>query len=255
MPKKQISTLLLCLACMLAGCTGSQFHLIVPTTPTPAQSTDAHYGTPDEAITAYFAALAQGDPAKILHVCAVNEMSERFDFAGSIDRLQVFLPNQSLAPTDDPFYVEINKMQLSAQILNQVKMLSYSLLSQEAVDTGAPIIKMDVERVKQFQQDVDPKRLAGIQVEKIDLPNKAIMQESKYLENAAKTARIYGADEMTERVVLFSFEENEYLLGFTLLRYGESWKISSATSPLAGTSAMGVVQKTTLEEFENMTGQ
>ncbi|MFN8444415.1 MAG: hypothetical protein U0175_26765 [Caldilineaceae bacterium] len=255
MPKKQIPILLLLLIWLLAGCTGAQFHLIVPMTPTPTQATDELYSTPDEAVTAYFAALSQADPTKLLQASAVEEMSERFDFAASIDRLQAFLPTQSLAPTADPFYVELNKIQLSSQILNQVKMFSYSLLSQEAVDKGSPIIQMGAERVAQFQHDVDPSRLAAIQVERIDLPNKAIMQESKYLENAAKIARIYGADEMTERVVLFSFEEKEYLLGFTLLRYGETWKISSATSPLAGTSATGVAQPTTLEEFESMTSQ
>lgn len=258
MPKHRISILTLLLTWALTGCTGTQIHLIVPTTPTPAsisQVSEVIFNTPEAAVTAYFAALAQGDPSKILQVCAVDEMSERFDFALYIDRLQAFLPIQSLAPTDYPFYVELNKMQLSSQILNQAKLFTYSLLSQEAVDTGSPILKMDSERVAQFQQDVDPSRLAGIQVEKIDLPNKAIMQESKYLENAAKLAHIYGADEMTERVVLFSFEENEYLFGFTLLRYGDTWKISSATSPLAGTSAIGVAQPTTLEEFERLTGQ
>ena len=69
------------------------------------------------------------------------------------------------------------------------------------------------------------------------------MNDARYLENAARLASIYGADESTERVALFSFEGNYYYLGFTLLRYGDNWKISSQTSPLAGTSALGTASE------------
>jgi hypothetical protein len=34
------------------------------------------------------------------------------------------------------------------------------------------------------------------------------MNSAQYLENAGQIARIYGADESTERVALFSFEQN-----------------------------------------------
>jgi len=63
---------------------------------------------------------------------------------------------------------------------------------------------------------------------------------------------VYGADESTERVALFSFEGQDHYVGFMLLRYGDNWKISRQDSPLAGTNALGVPQKTTPAEFKKL---
>ena len=223
----------------------------IPPTPTPEQAISVVFNTPEEAIAHYFEGLAQADPDKILQACAIDEMSENFNFDLNIERMGLLLPTESLSPTEDPFYVEANKMQLSAQIFTRVKMFAYSLLSSETVDEGMPI-QMDPERTANFVQDINPERLARLEVKQVELPDETLMNSDRYLENSATLAGIYGADELTERVVLFSFEENDYLLGFTLLRYDDTWKISSQTSPLAGTSAQGTPQQTSVEEFESM---
>jgi hypothetical protein len=161
-------------------------------------------------------------------------------------------PSLSLSPTDYPLYVEANKLQLSSQVMNRVKLFTYSLLSSEAVDTGMVITQVDAERVTRFTQYVDPKRLASLELQKIGLPDKTLMNSAQYLENADQIARIYGADESTERVALFSFEQNHYYMGFTLLRYGDNWKISGQFSPIAETNILGTPQTTTVEEFERV---
>jgi len=51
---------------------------------------------------------------------------------------------------------------------------------------------------------------------------------------------VQGADELTERVALVMLEGQGYLVGFTLLRYGDGWKVSSQSPPLAGTPSTGV---------------
>ena len=249
MQKKRVIILMACLALMTAGCSGTG-----TTATAPDQASNVAFKTPEEAITHYFEGVAQSDIHKIAQACAIDEMSEKFKFDQYTERLRAFLPVQSQSPAEYPFYVEINKMQLSSQIFNRVKMFAYSLLSSEKVDEGATIV-LDAEateRISQFIKDVDPKGLAQLELKTIGLPNKKLMNDARYLENAAKLASIYGADESTERVALFSFEGNYYYLGFTLLRYGDNWKISSQTSPLAGTSALGTPQKTTVEEFESM---
>jgi len=211
------------------------------------------FKTPEEAITSYLEGVAQSDIHKISQACAINEMSEKFKFDLYTGEWMggAFNPFQSLAPTDYPFYVETNKMQLSSQIFSRVKILVYSLLSSEKED-GSLIMGMDAERINSFMKDIDPKRLSSLGVKEIGLPSKTLMSSAKYQANAAKMASIYGADESTERVALFSFEGNYYYLGFSLLRYGDNWKISNQISNLAGTSALGTPQKTTIEEFESM---
>jgi hypothetical protein len=245
MQKRQVLIFIVCLALLTA------FYSRVVTTVTAQNQIDVVFKTPEEAITFYLEGVAQGDVQKSLQACAINEMSENFKFDLYIERVQAFSPFQTLAPSNSPFYVELNKAQLSSQISNQLKVFAFSLLSSEPVSDGK-IIRMDIEKATSFMQDVDPKRLAQIEVKKIDLPNKIHMNSAKYLEATAKIASTYGADESTERAVLFSFEQNYYYIGFTLLRYGENWKISSQNSVMANTNALGVPVKTTLEAFESM---
>jgi len=216
------------------------------------QATTVMFKTPEDAVTTYLEGVAQGDFRKIMQACAIDEMGENFKFDLYIDRLQAFQPFQSQAPANYPLFVELNKAQISAQISSQVKILYYSLLSTEDVSSGKTIVKLDAERVNTFIKAVDPKKLSKLEVKKIAPPNKTLMNTARYIDNAAKIARVQGADESTERVALFSFEQNYYFLGFSLLRYGDNWKISSQASALANTSVLGAPVKTTPEKFESM---
>lgn len=218
------------------------------------QTNPVSFPTPEDAITAYMAGLTQQDPSQLLRACAIEEMSNHFDFAGYTERLQAMLLVTALAPAEYPFYVAINQQQLSAQLLNQAKNFSFALLSAEAVD-GRTIPDVNPDRVTHFIQDVDPARLAALQVEQIGVPNPALLEGNRYQENAKKMAAVYGATESTERVVLFSFADEYYMLGFTLLRYGDTWKISSQTSPLSNTSALGTPTPTTVDDFESLTAR
>ena len=250
MQKNRISILILFLALFAAGCsrkdnTGTAF-----TGQALDQASEVAFKTPEEAITYYLDGIAQNDIRKILQASAVNEMGGKFKFDLYVERLGAINPRDDLSPTEYPFYSEINKMNISSEILNQVKNLSYSLLSSEKMDGST--FPADAERANRFIKEVDPQRLSRLEIKKISLPDKTVMNDARYLEIAAKDARSYGADELTERLVLFSFEQNYYYLGFTLLRYGANWKISSQVSPIGDTNPLGMAKKTTEEGFESV---
>ncbi len=247
MQKKRILILITGLALLVTAIGGASL-AAAPSN----QTSTVTFSTPEDAITSFFEGLTQSDFNKILQACALNEISENFRFDTNIDRVQAFLPSQSYAPTDYPFYVELNKAQMASRIASEVKILAYSLLSTQEIDYSQTT-RMDVDTAVSFMNEVDPARLADVEVQKIGLPNPAVMSSDRYKENAVKIARVYGADDSTERVVLFTFEQNYYMLGFTLLSYGENWKISILSSPIAGTSPLGDPVKTTKEEFESMT--
>lgn len=251
------SMLVVFLALITASCSGTGAgpsprvtNTIIPSaTPTVP---DAMFKTPEDAINAYIQGVAQADTSKVLQACAINEMSEKFRFDLYTERLKALMPSQSLAPANSPFYVEANKAQLTAQVLNRVKILVYGLLSSEKVDDGSVIAIMDTERINNFMKDVDPKKLASLKIEKISPPNKTLMSSASHQNVATQNALAYGADESTERVALFSFAQNYYYVGFTLLRYGENWKISSQTSALGNANTLGAPTKTTVDKFESM---
>lgn len=256
-----IATLLVA-ATLLTGCTGVTITInratpvaIAAAVPEPTAIPDASssllYSTPETAITAYLDGVKRQDISAILAASAIDEPAEQFDFQAYADRLQAMPLVTSPAPAEYPFYAEMNRVRRQNEILNQVRNLAYSLLSAETIDGGI-IANPGSERVQTFVTDVDPSRLSGIKLVKTGAPSPSLLSSDRFQQNAAKQAAIYGADELTERVALLAFEDKNYLLGFTLLRYGDSWKVMYQTSNLAGTSALGTVEATTPEEFASL---
>ncbi len=249
-------------AALLTGCSGVTITInhatpmaiaaaVPEPTAVPDASPSALYSTPEAAITAYLDGVKQQDISAIFAASALDEPAEQFDFQAYADRLQAMPLVTSPAPAEYPFYAEMNRVRRQNEILSQVRNLAYSLLSAETIDGGI-IANPGSERVQAFVTDVDPSRLSGIELVQIGAPSPNLLTSTRFQENAAKQAAIYGADELTERVALLSFEDKDYLLGFTLLRYGNSWKVTYQTSNLAGTSALGTVEPTTPEEFAGL---
>lgn len=217
------------------------------------ETNNVSLATPEEAITFFMQGVVQGDVSQIKQACAVDEMSAGFKFDLFVDYVQ-YLTLQTPAPSDYPFYAELNKAQFSGKILNQVKYLAYGLLVPENEVVEGRTVLMDTEAITQFMAAVDPARLAQLQIKQIGLPVPDIANSERNLGNWNRYAQLYEADEYTERVVLLLFEGDYYYMGFTLYRYGENWKISSATSTLANTTPLGVPEVTTLEEFQELVG-
>jgi hypothetical protein len=210
------------------------------------------FATPEDAVGAYMAGVAGADLDTVFGAAAIDEVSEGFRFDLQVDRFNAFVPF-SLAPAEYPFYVDVNRALRAEQVARQVLNLSYSLLSSETID-GTVIAPVDQAWAEDFTQDVDPSRLATLTVVDIGIANEAAMQGERYQENAELQASSYGAEELTERVALFYFEGELYYVGFTLVRYGDSWKVLGQTSPMAGTDSLGTAIPTTLDDYEALTG-
>ena len=216
-----------------------------------AQDSDG-FSTPEEAIVEYLAGVADQDVQRILGAVAIDEVSEGYQIAGVIDRLGAFFPVTMPAPAEYPFYADINRAFNTNGILRQALMLSYSLLSDVELG-GEPITGVDAQWGAGFVDDVDPSRLSSLKVVDIRPANASIMSSDRYIEIVARQAALQGADELTERVVLIEFEGDLYGLGFTLARYGDSWKVYSQHSALAGFQSSGAAVPTTVERFERFT--
>jgi hypothetical protein len=209
--------------------------------------------TPEDAVTAYVAGVAAADADAILAATAVDEMAAGFDLQAQAERLKALMLSTGLAPAEYPLFAESNRYQQAALILGQVRSLVYGLLSDEKVD-GTVIAPVDAERVATFVSAVDPSRLAGLSVVDVRQPDPEHTTDERYLATMAQAAAVYGADEMVERLALVELDGATYGLGFTLLRYGDSWGVSSQSSIMGGTSPLGVAEPMTREEFDTRTG-
>ena len=234
---------------VLVSAVGLPAPVAVSTAATVAPSALA---TPEDAIREYLAGVAAADAERILGASAIDEVAEGFRFAENAELLGAFLPIQSLAPAEYGFFADINRAQQAYRILWSVQMLAFGLLSGEEIDPSG-IVPVDREWAASFVERLDPARLAGLEVIDIRFPDADLEHDRRYLENAARRASIYGGDDVTERLVLFSFEDQLYDVGFTLIRHGDAWKVLSQVSPLGNTSGLGTARPATAEDFERGT--
>ena len=78
----------------------------------------------------------------------------------------------------------MNRVRRQNEVLSQVRNLAYSLLSTETID-GSVIANPGSERVQAFVTDVDPSRLAGIELVRIGAPSPDLLSST----TASKTTR------------------------------------------------------------------
>jgi hypothetical protein len=213
------------------------------------------FSTPEEAIEHFVAAVAGNDFKEAMAACAVNEAADNFDAAAYIARLKVITYYMG-APSDYEFYRTLNRAYVLNQITNQLKYFTYSFFDSEAAKAicgGQNYALQDFEKdAAQFVADVDPAVLADLRILRMDLPYPETYNSENNEGNLLNFTATYGADEATDRIVLYELDGETYLGGFTLLRYGNSWKIISLSSAIGGISAYGAVSQITEEAYSGM---
>ncbi|MCZ7449935.1 hypothetical protein O8B93_20335 [Agrobacterium rhizogenes] len=206
--------------------------------------------TPEKAISAYIDAVAHQDFKAIIAATATDKMSAQFDFVAFASRLQMLSASSAMPPTD-PLFIEINRAKFTSQISQQVQLLIYGLMTKDDF-VNNNTMRIDAAGAGDFASMVRADRLKGLSLVKVGIPNPEMMNNKIHQANMALIAGNNGADEMTERVALLSFEENQYAIGFTLLRYGEDWAVLSQTSRAAATNGLGAPGRMSPAGFEQM---
>jgi hypothetical protein len=65
-----------------------------------------------------------------------------------------------------------------------------------------------------------------------------------------KHAALDGVDDKAERYALLSLGRQNYFGAFTLLKFGAAWRLRDFRTILAKNPTPGLVEKTTVEEYE-----
>ena len=238
------------------------FHVFVAAwlfTPGVVCAEEAHFKTPEDAITAYIGAVTRQDLGAILATTSVERKSRNFDFLSQVDR-KASMDVSDPMPATSPFFIEINKSIFSSYIAKQVQFLTYSLMSNNDIVKGKSVgpikiygsVKNNENIAIDFVNIVQSARLSDLSISKIGIPVPNDLNTDRTQANFVKIAKIYGADTMTERVVLLSFNGINFMVGFSLFRYGDEWLVDAQVSNYAGTSMFGTAQRITPAEFDNI---
>ncbi len=217
-----------------------------------AQGETPVFSKPEDAINHFVAALSENDLQKALQACAVEEYAQGYDFAGMMDRMKSFMPIQQMAPSEYGLFAEMNRITAMGMLVNQMKMMVYSFFVPEVKEGITMYVGGGADEAKKFAEAVDPGKLKNLKLLRIDPPMQNILYSEKNIESFQKVAKFYGAQDMTERIVLYELDGKIYLGGFGLLRYGDGWKIQRLYSNLAGSSVAGTVDETTMDAYASL---
>jgi hypothetical protein len=220
-------------------------------------ATAAAFETPEAAVREYGSGGAQADVAQVLEATAVDEIAEGYRLEQMVDQLEVFHPALP-GPVHDPFFADIQRAVWTERLLVQTQSLAYGLLAPETLTAvaflGEAIDGVDAAWATNLMAELDPARLSSLEVVDIKVPAPGTYHSDVYRRNLARAAEMYSADEWVERVALVEFEGDLYEVGFTLVRYGDEWKVQKRNSILAGLSAGGV-KPTTIEQWDELTSE
>lgn len=214
----------------------------------PSLAADPDLTTPEGAVAAYIDGVARQDLDAIIAVTSVDRMTDGFDFVGYVDRLGA-LATMTPAPATSPFFKKINRASATAQIAQQVRLLTYGLMTTNEILEGKTV-PMKTAEATDFATVVRADRLAGLQLVKVSIPSPELMNSERYQKNSVRMAKVHGADASIERLALLSFEGLYFATGFTLLRYGQTWTVMSQSSPISGMSALGTPVRVTPDQFD-----
>ena len=220
--------------------------------PTAAGAQGPTLSTPEDAVREYLAGVADANVERILGATAVDEVSAGLRFDLFTERIGAFSPSAGYAPSEYPFFADMTRAMQTSQILNQVRMLAYSLLSDTPI--GPEVIRgsdLDPDPLRwgqEFVRQVDPSRLAGITLIDIVQPDLERAESKLSRSLYARMQATLGADDTTERLAIISFEGETYAVGFTLLRYMDEWLVNFQSSAFGGTDPIGIAMPYTVEE-------
>lgn len=237
-------TLILCIA-LLAGCSSGN--------KTTALTIDEKsFDTPEKVIEYFVSGIAENDLSKAFEACNINEYGEEFDYTAYAERAGAILPAPVIgAPSEYPMYVELNRYMQANNLCTQIKGFTYSFFSD--IDMSGTTVLENTDQAAEFVEGVDPSKLKSLAIVRMDIPYPNTMNSEETKELFKTQSALYGADNQTERIVLYELDGKQYCGGFTLLQYGSDWKISQINSTVANQAAFGNVTETTEEDYVYLT--
>lgn len=204
----------------------------------------------DEAVRTVAARLAAGEVDGAFESFAVTRLAQNWDQVAYLERLRAASPQDPPNPRD-PFFEESFTLYRLGQIAGQLRYLALSLTVPEELADVLDYRTLPLNDDLTAQQVVDGMmvgNLEGLTVDRVEPV--ALTQSERYQESMAPLRQIYGADELLEYGVLYSYQGQTWMGGATALRYGDRWLLLSLQSPMINQSSSGALTRATAEEFE-----
>jgi hypothetical protein len=205
------------------------------------------FATPEAAVQQFVKSLAADDFDGAMQAFQLDDVLARAE--ATVKALLAGAAG-SAAPSNRGALVRLTTINVVAEFAKMTRRFVYGLLLADQAEQATDATDANIDA---FIRAVDPGRLRAMQIVRIDPPLLSQMASAEGIALARRQAATLRADESTERIALFQLDGNYYRGGFTLLRYGNAWRISELQSIYGNTSLRtDPVPKTTLEEYKEL---
>jgi len=203
------------------------------------------FASPEAAVHHFVEHLAADDIDGAMQAFQIDDIFAAFDAAANVRS------DHGAALSDHRIMVGAAKISVTAKFARDTRQFVYGLLL--AAPEAYTLTTASDESVQRFIGDVDPARLQAVRIMRIDQPAPSAMNSAEGVALAKSRAARQGAEDSTERIALFQLDGMYYAAGFSLLKAGDTWRISDFESVYAGIGDRDFpIRKTTLEAYAEL---
>ena len=199
--------------------------------------------TPEEAVSLYLEGLRNGDLAAVMSAFAWDTMREHTALASAAQLNGYYSGTNAwpVFPEGSELLEQLDLAELAKQRLNRLALSLADFLTDGAVFKDQQwVIQRKLPVRSEEETDAVYALFDETRMEQLgELGNIRFLPPSDYVpgftqENARKAAEryrvLYGADELSDVIAVFTLGGEEYVIMPQLLRYGDRWYISSMNS-------------------------
>ncbi len=187
-----------------------------------ALADDDGYKTPEDAVKAFAKALAKNDLDDALDTFCIEEQARSYDMGGWLQKTQAYdaIHMTQPAPNSNEMFRDINESVLEGFVARQIFLLCGGFFADKLF-LEQPVAGDAKQWASNLALRIDPARLRDLKVDSIEVPQDA--------GDFPARAALIGAEEATQRTVVFALGDTRREVNLWLARYGKRWYIAEIT--------------------------
>ena len=211
---------------------------------------DYYFKSPEDAVIYFAQCMQSGDFTGALGAFYNQPAAENYDLEGMIGRIRSYTASLAMPLPGYEAYTSLNM--LKSLPVFQLSCFITSLLSDVVpgknivVDNDALILPAEEEGgkssplpVSEWIYQMNPDRLASLQLRRIYRYEGANRMGHSYLVNGFRQGAIYGYNDSRDYLAVYSLDGQEYAHSYTIVHYPRGWKISAMNSVIMNFDSYG----------------
>ena len=236
----------------MVGCSSSAGKAAISSPGTTITVQSPGFASPEAAIKDFVDRLKGAELGRSLGDFAIEENLAGYDGKASEAYLQTLVAFSARMPGADDGSLQVNRWMIQGQAANQVFRLISSLLAPE-VDLDQPTVDPDGSVYNTWASEMKPGRLTSLSItDPVAVPGPAVAAKPEYTKINDTQTKIYGADQLVDRVWLYEFDGKSYIGGAQLVHFPNGWKILRLGSAYGNTSSSGAVKPGSQADIDAM---